>query len=324
VHSLRAVESWTILPISRIEDLRDAVPGAGLEATQMSRATVGGSLAFARMDGIVYSSGLIGGTVALTGPLSEDKLTLGIGLHFGPGTRHWMEEVATGVAGAFHPGDEHDALYPPGSLYAAVTLTPARLEAEAARAGLVLDAKTLGGTRMHPRRVPPATVARLRRGMERVHAGAAPDPHVRSVGRELLAATIAHYAREPHPLAGRSDPQGYARIVARARLYIAEHLAEPISLEALAAAAFTSERTLHRAFLNVLGEPPQPYVRRLRLHRIRRDLAPGPEIACTVAIVANQWGIGELGRLAAWYRDLFGELPSETLARRRHDPGIAA
>jgi hypothetical protein len=30
--------------------------------------------------------------------------------------------------------------------------------------------------------------------------------------------------------------------------------------------------------------------------------------------VANEWGISELGRLAGWYRELFGELPSETLA----------
>ena len=39
--------AWTRVPISRIEDLSDAVLGAGLEAMQMSRAPVTGSLAFA-------------------------------------------------------------------------------------------------------------------------------------------------------------------------------------------------------------------------------------------------------------------------------------
>jgi AraC-like DNA-binding protein len=56
---------------------------------------------------------------------------------------------------------------------------------------------------------------------------------------------------------------------------------------------------------------------RLRLHRIRHDLASDEERACTVALIANQWGISELGRMARRYRDLFGELPSETLAKQR-------
>jgi hypothetical protein len=34
--------------------------------------------------------------------------------------------------------------------------------------------------------------------------------------------------------------------------------------------------------------------------------------------VAHRWNIPEQGRFAAWYRDLFGELPSETLALQHH------
>jgi hypothetical protein len=43
----------------------------------------------------------------------------------------------------------------------------------------------------------------------------------------------------------------------------------------------------------------------LRL-RFRRDC---------VSAVANRWGFWHLGQLAADYRNLFDELPSETLAR---------
>ncbi|WP_375341868.1 helix-turn-helix domain-containing protein [Sinorhizobium prairiense] len=102
--------------------------------------------------------------------------------------------------------------------------------------------------------------------------------------------------------------------MARARAYIVEHLSEPIALDDIAAAAFASRRTLYRAFADILDDTPQTYVRRLRLHRIRRGLATDRERACTIAVVANEWGISELGRLAGWYRELFGELPSETLA----------
>lgn len=65
------MESWTNLPIRRIEDLRDAVLGAGLEVTQMSTALLSGDLAFAGDDDVLYSSGLLNGQVALRGPLSE-------------------------------------------------------------------------------------------------------------------------------------------------------------------------------------------------------------------------------------------------------------
>ena len=110
---------WTRIPIASVEDLTDAVLGAGLEVTQMSRAPVTGSLAFATFDrDITCSSGYIAGRVALTGPLSANMVTLGVGLVLAPGTRHWLNEVGSGAVGVFLPGDEHDALYPPGSMYA--------------------------------------------------------------------------------------------------------------------------------------------------------------------------------------------------------------
>jgi AraC-like DNA-binding protein len=321
----RQAVGWTRVPITRIEDLRDAVYGAGLEAMQMSRAPVSGSLAFAEHDGVVYSTGYIGGRVALTGPLSESMITLGLGLEFGPGTRHWLNEVATGACGVFLPGDDHDAFYMPGSLYAAATLTAERLEEIAAHMGLVLDASTLGGTGIRTRQVPERALAGIRARFEHVHAG---QPGAASgvavLGRGLLDAIIAHVGRLPRPLIGRANPHGHARIVARARAYILENLEHPISIDAIAAAAYTSRRTLHRAFHYVLDETPQSYVRKLRLHRIRRDLASDAEFLCTITIVANQWGISELGRLSGWYRDLFGELPSETLAQRRPVLRVAA
>jgi transcriptional regulator GlxA family with amidase domain len=89
------------------------------------------------------------------------------------------------------------------------------------------------------------------------------------------------------------------------------------AVEDIAQAAITSQRTLYRAFVDLMGEPPQNYIRRLRLHRIRHDLVSDAEAACTIAMVAHQWGIGEPGRLSGWYRDLFGELLSQTLARQK-------
>lgn len=322
MNTSRHLESWTNIPIARIEDLRDAVWGAGLEAIQMSTALLSGNLAFAKADDITYTSGLLHGQVALRGPLSQDLLTVGLGLRLGPGTRHWLEEVGTGQVGVFHGGDEHDAFYTPGSLYATATLSAERLEQMAADEELVLDRPVLGGTGIHAHLLAPAAVRNLRHAFELIHSGRAARRGDRmGVGDTLLRSIIVHIGREPLCYNRTGSKQGHAAIVRRARAYILEHLSEPISLDDLAQAAIASRRTLFRAFAEILDDTPQTYVRRLRLHRIRHDLASDEERACTIALVANQWGMSELGRMSGWYHELFGERPSDTLSKARAASG---
>ena len=235
-------EGWTRIAVASVEDFSDAVFGAGLEVTQMSRAPVTGSLAFTAFDkGITCSSGYIGGRVALSGPLSANMLTLGVGLVMAPGTRHWLNEVTSGVVGVFLPGDEHDALYPPGSLYAVVTLSAERLEQIAAQRGLVVDAKILGGTGIdEKKKFSGASLARFRTQFERVHSqGHTNGPNARTVGSQLLDAMIEHFARPPRLQLGGTDPRGYARIVARARAFVHENLDQPLSIDKIASAAAT-------------------------------------------------------------------------------------
>ncbi|HML91225.1 helix-turn-helix domain-containing protein [Methyloceanibacter sp.] len=303
--------------------MSDAVYGAGLEAIQMSPGPVTGSLAFAEHDGLLFSTGYIGGRVALRGPLSETLVTLGIGVRLVGGTRHWLNEVTTGDCGIFMPGDDHDALYAPGSIYASVTLSFDRLEALAEDRGLIVDLRSLGGTGVHSRRLSDDAAAKLEEQYEALHAGRQThESGVKVLGNRFLDMFIQHVGRQPRPSIGGTDPRGHARIVARARAYILEHLERPLSIDEIAHAAHASRRTLFRAFSQVFDETPQAYVRKLRLHRIRQDLASESERACTVALVANRWGIGQLGRFARWYRELFGENPSQTLAWRPNTPPV--
>jgi AraC-like DNA-binding protein len=316
---LPRANSWQRISVQRIEDLKDAVYGAGLEATQMSRGHLTGSLLFATSGDILYSSGLIGGRVALAGPLSQDRVTLGVGLMLPPGTRHWLTEVSTGNLGVFLAGDEHDSLYAPGSLYATATLTFDRLEEIAAQAGLVLDARNLGGTGVAAPRFTERDLAGLQTLFRLAHGDHGDKRAARpeTLGAEMLAMMVGRLGRAPQVNPGPAERPGLARIVARARAYIHANLDRPLSIDAIAAAAFTSRRTLHRAFGTVLGETPYSYAQRLRLHRIRRELVSDAEKCCTITAIANYWGVSELGRFAAWYRDLFGERPSDTLRRRR-------
>lgn len=316
-------ETWTRIPISSVEDLGNAVLGAGLRVTQMSSAPVTGSLAFATVDGITCSTGSIGGRVGLTGPLSESMVTVGAGLVMAPGTRHWLREVSSGEIGVFRAGDEHDALYTPGSVYVALTLSGERLEAMAADDDLVLDARTLGGTGIAGQRLSVSTREIFEARFGRIHTGAGGahlDP--RSINETMLRACIAHLGRPPRFIVGGTNPRGYTRIVARARAFIDANLHRPLTVQSIADAAPTSLRTLNRAFQIVLGETPYSYVLKLRLHKIRHTLVSDAERVQAIRCVARHWGIHEPGRFAGWYRELFGELPSQTLIRHRSGPAI--
>lgn len=90
-----------------------------------------------------------------------------------------------------------------------------------------------------------------------------------------------------------------------------------VSVADLCRVAEVSERTLRYAFHDELGLSPLTFLRRLRLHAARRELMNAEGALPRVTDVANRQGFLELGRFAADYRRLFGELPSETLSQRR-------
>jgi AraC-like DNA-binding protein len=309
---------WTRTPVKSIDDLADAVHGAGLRAVQLSRARVAGSLVYAESDGITYSSGFIDGRVQLIGSLSESDVTFGIGLNMAPGSKQWFSEVADGAIGQYMAGDEHDALQSPGALYAAITLSEERAEEMGASFDRVLEARKLGGSSVYPGTVSPSDLRELQLGFKLLHATGTDSMRVGQLLRRVL---IEQVGRAPVAMYSGLDYRGRSKIVRRCREYIDENLHESLSMEALAEATGTSTRTLFRSFTEVLGETPLYYVRQLRLHRIRHDLLTSIDAERTVTAIANRWGVTELGRFAGWYSDMFGERPSQTISHARQPSG---
>jgi AraC family ethanolamine operon transcriptional activator len=103
----------------------------------------------------------------------------------------------------------------------------------------------------------------------------------------------------------------------RALEYLRTADVSQVSVADLCRVARVSERTLRYAFREELDLSPLAFLRRLRLHAARRELMNAEGLLPRVTEVANRQGFLELGRFAADYRRLFGELPSETLAHRR-------
>ncbi|GAA0257617.1 AraC family transcriptional regulator [Cryptosporangium japonicum] len=148
-----------------------------------------------------------------------------------------------------------------------------------------------------------------------------PEPlevHPLLLSAVLEAATTAVLATFPNttmttdyvPGSGWSAPS----VVRRAVEFIEEHAAEPVTLEAIAAAAGVGTRSLQAAFARHLDTTPLGQLYRVRLGRVREELQNAqPGDGSTVADVARRWGFADRGRFAAAYRSAFGELPSQTL-----------
>ncbi|MCH1865334.1 helix-turn-helix transcriptional regulator [Nocardioides sp. CFH 31398] len=97
--------------------------------------------------------------------------------------------------------------------------------------------------------------------------------------------------------------------------YVEEHADAELTPELLARVGCVSVRTLHAAFAERLGVPPMAYVRTVRLARVRAELLAGDPDGVRVTDVATRWGFFHQSRFAQQYRERFGELPSQTLAR---------
>ncbi|WP_395175437.1 helix-turn-helix domain-containing protein [Roseibium alexandrii] len=78
-----------------------------------------------------------------------------------------------------------------------------------------------------------------------------------------------------------------------------------------------SRRTIHHAFRMRLGIGPVAFYRLKRLHALRGSLVAAEPETTRIADLAHSLGFFETGRMAGNYNEIFGELPSETLKRRK-------
>lgn len=291
-------EAWQRFEIRRIEDLGNAILGAGLTAVQMTGPPVRGSLAFAARDGVIFSSGRVEGNVLLAGRMAPDTTTVLLCLEAGRRTRLGTLPASAGCAAAITPEAPFDAYLGTGTLYIAATLD----------AGRLLDPVPA---------VVPGAPASLRDRVRALHDG----PECRAaIAEDALVVMCRAFAGSTVS----TSETGAAGIVRRARAYIEGNLGSPIAADALAAAIGVPRRTLYRAFAEVLGDTPNGFIRRLRLHVVRQRLLLASPPACTVRAAARPLRLDtDMGRLSLRYRELFGELPSATLARQRLGPSDA-
>jgi len=111
--------------------------------------------------------------------------------------------------------------------------------------------------------------------------------------------------------------QSRTLLTSRADDIMRAHLQETMGEVELCEALQVSGRTLRLAFRERYGLGPMAYFQTLRLNAVRNQLIKADPESTSIAKVARELGFGHLGKFAGYYRRLFGELPSKTLARQR-------
>jgi len=105
----------------------------------------------------------------------------------------------------------------------------------------------------------------------------------------------------------------YSDIVRRCERILQENTEQPITVLDLCRALRCSRRTLQTSFQRVANVTPVGYLRSIRLNAVHRLLRSTSVNELLVGDAAARWGFTHLGYFAREYRDLFGELPSQTL-----------
>jgi AraC family transcriptional regulator len=102
--------------------------------------------------------------------------------------------------------------------------------------------------------------------------------------------------------------QDHSDCIENVKLYIREHLNEPLPRDVLAEVAGFSIPHFHRVFTAQTGESAASYIRRMRLERAARKLRMGAVDITEVALAAGYESHAAFGKA---FKGQFGLSPSE-------------
>ena len=105
-------------------------------------------------------------------------------------------------------------------------------------------------------------------------------------------------------------------MIKRVEEYLLSYLTEPVSLADLVTVSGLPIRTLSRNFKKYFGTSPMQFLRTRRFEAAHSELACGTLETHSVTETATRYGFSHVGKFAGEYRQIFHELPSETLRKR--------
>jgi AraC-like DNA-binding protein len=142
------------------------------------------------------------------------------------------------------------------------------------------------------------------------------DGSGRVVGERTIrpsAAPLTSPGSAPRDLAAQDRFDSSPATLRRAVAFIDEQAGRHLTVADIAAASFVTVRAVQLAFRRHLDMTPMQYLRLVRLHRAHHDLLAADPARESVTAVAYRWKFASASRFTAYYRGIYGVLPSHTL-----------
>lgn len=115
--------------------------------------------------------------------------------------------------------------------------------------------------------------------------------------------------------------QARLQVVQRTIAFMRAHMQQDIDVQQLCNAVGVSRRGLQYVFEEFLQTTPMAYWRALRLNEARRIIKA--QSGCSITDLAYEWGFASASHFTQHYKNLFGELPSQTLKAAAVRQGVA-
>jgi AraC-like DNA-binding protein len=302
--------------IDSFEEIDDAIRGADIKVVQLERGRVRGYQTHMSVGGLPLATGAFSVGLRARGVLSDDRVTIAMLTGSSGRVTQWSYETHPADVLVMPVGIDHDARFYGGASYAVISLDQADIDAAF---GTEPRLRELGAwPKRHFRADKHGgeyVTRRLRDIVTRLadrdvtwNADAA-EFWRRSI-IEAMTATIL--ASTPSELDG--PLLSAKRIVRKVEDYIEAAGSKPVHISELCSEVHVSRRTLHRAFYDAVGIGPVAFLRCRRLCAVHSILRSSDPATTTIADVAMQQGFLNLGRFSGYYRSLFDECPSRTLA----------
>ena len=146
-----------------------------------------------------------------------------------------------------------------------------------------------------------------------------PDAVLTELEQALMMAFLSAHRHNFSEFLEAPAKDAAPRVVRLAEEYIEASWNRAITIEELASQTNTSIRSLYAAFRKSRGYTPMAFAKTVRLQHAKKMLQEANQ-RTSVSEIAFKCGFGNLGHFANDFREMFGELPSEMLARTRRGP----
>jgi AraC-like DNA-binding protein len=297
--------------VEGFEEFSEVVVGAPREVVQIQHGKLHGRLSHATIDGLRIDMASFNLGLRTKGISGRDGIVIGMLAASDDRVTRSSYESHPGDVLVTPPGSEHENRYYGGSSVIIASVAPPDVCACFASEGRLSDPASwqrghFKGNGDFVASVIPrlqSLIARL--GDTALNADAA------EFWKRAVIEAISTSIVEGTPSERDGPLPSALMIVRQVEEYLDAAEPAPVHISQICSHVHLSRRTLHRAFHEALGVGPITFLRHRRLCAIHSELRT-PNDTRTISDIALQYGFQNLGRFASYYRELFGEYPSQT------------